>query len=462
MHRSSRSATSPSFELPCLQRVLSAELIAQALAEYDRQGKRRRLLPPPVVFWLVVGMGLFRSLNVQVVLGRVRDSLSDAVGWGPAEPPHTTSITQARDRLGWRVVRAIFEKLAELLSGRHAQADTWLGLRVFALDGTTFLATDTAANEAEFGRAGASRGGKSAFPQLRAVALMGAWTHLLAAASVAPYRTSELALAEEILDRVKAGMLLLLDRAYYSFGWLAALRRREAHFVVRLKKGRCALNPTKRRRLGPHDTEAVLPIPKYLRRRDRTLPDELRVRLVTLRRKGFRPITLVTSLLDPTAHPAQDVAELYLDRWEVELGYRELKIHLRDEKAIFRSHRPDRVRQEAYGLLIAYNCVRALMAEAAEVAGVRPIELSFTGCLERIRAALTCMAVAEVPINADRLLDALGRCRLQKRRPGRRYDRAVKRKMSSYPRKRTGQRAATSRSRRRRQRQTSRGARLAP
>jgi hypothetical protein len=242
-------------------------------------------------------------------------------------------------------------------------------------------------------------------------------------------------------------MLLLLDRAYYSFAWLSELRRRQADFVVRIKQGGCSLRPKKRQRLGPCDWLGELPLPSSLRRKRADLPDRLPVRVLTFRRKGFRTMTLVTSLLDAARFPAEEVCARYLDRWEAELGYRELKVHLGEREAVFRSQKPERVRQEAYGLLIAFTCVRALMAEAAATVGVRPIELSFVACLQNIRLELTRLVSCDDEVALGRLLDALGRHRLPPRRKGRRYERAVKRKMSNFPRKRRGQKATATRRR---------------
>ena len=98
--------------------------------------------------------------------------------------------------------------------------------------------------------------------------------------------------------------------------------------------------------------------------------------------------------------------------------------------------------KETYGLLIAYNCVRALIAEAAEVAGVRPRQLGFTDCLQLTRTMLVLMAQAD-PLRLPEFYAALidqkaTTCVLPKRREGRRCPREVKQKMSNYARKRKG------------------------
>jgi hypothetical protein len=441
--------------LAALASVLPIELIMEAIQACGRQAKRVRKLPPEVVTWLVVGMGLYRGKSASNVLRRVMEGLGDVLSWGLAELPHSTSITHARDRLGWETVRLIFRKLAEHLSAKHAAASVWLGLRVLVLDGTTFMTADTPANDAAFGRPGTSRGGApSAYPRMRGIVLMGAWCHLIAEVVLGPYRgTSELKMAQQyLLPRLKSGTVILMDRLYYAFAWLTGLDDKDVYFVVRMKKGKRCLKARKRKKLAPGDWLGVLPCPGNLRN-DPRVPEQFEVRIVTYKRKGFRAITVVTNLLDPELYPAREIGKLYLDRWEAEVGYRELKIHMGENRVLFRSQRPDRVLQEAYGLLIAYNCVRALMAEAAAEAGIEPRQLSFVDCLDRIRLAVMDLARAEpeqLPALRAKLITDLARCRIQPKKEGRRYDRAVKIKQSNYARKRPGQKAATSRRRQRR------------
>lgn len=443
------------FELKALTEVLPSSLIAECLSEAGKKDQRSDgKLPMALLPWLLIGMGLFRDLSIAQVLSRVVAATGGLVRWGRAELPHATSLAKARDRLGWEVVRAIFRRFAALLTEHHSTALLWRGLSVFTLDGTTFRTPDTPANEAWFGRPGTSRGGTSAYPHLRAVMLVGAWTHVVADVVFGPYHVNELKLAEHMLERLKPGMLLLLDRAFHCFVWPARLLERKTDFVMRAKSGRCVTKPTKLRRLGPGDWLCVLRANEYTRRRWPGY-DDVRVRMITRRRKGFRPVTVLTSLLSADDYPAQEIFNLYQDRWEAELGYRELKVHLADEPVPFRSYRPDRVLQEAYGLLIAYNAVRALMCRGAEVAGVAPIGLSFTECLEHVRVALMTHTT-----EAD-LVDAISRRILPPRRPGRSYPRAVKIKFSKWPRKRTGQAPAKTRRQQQRARYAERQARLA-
>jgi hypothetical protein len=420
--------------LGALRGLITPELLERALRSEGVCAKRIRKLPPDLVACLAVAMALFRTLAIENVLRRIVDGFEGFQRFGFAELPCATSIAHARDRLGWKPLRALFESLVSTLLPKHADMCAWHGFQVFALDGMCCRMPDTKANEAHFGRPGTTRGGKAGFPQLRSLLLVSAWTHVVARAVVGPFRTGELTLAEQLLPAIDASWLILMDRGFYAYAWLASLVSRRQPFVVRVKTDRNALHVRKGQLLGRGDRLARVLIPRGLGQKRRDLPRELVLRFVTATRRGFRRRLLATTLLDAATFPASEIAALYADRWEAELAYREMKIHQADKRVnvTFRSHTPTRVLQEFYALLIAYNCIRALMADAARLVGAKPTQLSFTNCLERIRAALTGVGSALHEL----LLVDLSLCRLQRRRPGRRYERAVKIKMSNYPRTR--------------------------
>ena len=94
---------------------------------------------------------------------------------------------------------------------------------------------------------------------------------------------------------------------------------------------------------------------------------------------------LVSSVLDPQQAPAQELAALYHERWEIECALDELKTHLRGARIVLRSKTADLVRQEFYGLLMAHFAVRALMHEAALKANVDPDRLSFLHAVRVVR-----------------------------------------------------------------------------
>ena len=108
---------------------------------------------------------------------------------------------------------------------------------------------------------------------------------------------------------------------------------------------------------------------------------------------------LVTSVLDAQQAPAEELAALYHERWEIETALDELKTHLRGARIVLRSKTADLVRQELYGLLMAHFAVRALMHEAALKANVDPDRLSFLHAVRVVRRKLP--AFNAIPPSAE-------------------------------------------------------------
>jgi hypothetical protein len=138
---------------------------------------------------------------------------------------------------------------------------------------------------------------------------------------------------------------------------------------------------------------------------------------------------LITTLTDPTAAPAQELAACYHERWEAETGYQALKTHQRGPRRVLRSEHPDGINQEIYAYLITHQAVRQLMIQAAAGAGLDPDRLSFTTALRLARRSVTNQLTA----TARTLAAAVREC-LQDRntRRDRVSPRAVKRPVSPY------------------------------
>jgi hypothetical protein len=105
--------------------------------------------------------------------------------------------------------------------------------------------------------------------------------------------------------------------------------------------------------------------------------------------EGAEPIyRLVTSILENEKAPAEELAALYHERWEIETALDELKTHLRGSRIVLRSKTPDLVRQEFHGLLMAHFAIRGLMHEAALKAQEDPDRLSFLHAVRVVRRKL--------------------------------------------------------------------------
>ena len=170
---------------------------------------------------------------------------------------------------------------------------------------------------------------------------------------------------------------------------------------------------------------------------------QITVRVIDCQLRGFRPFRLITSLEDEKIS-AREIVKHYHQRWEIEIAFDEIKTHqcatLRGQSpTIFRSKRPDLVKQELYALLVSYNAVRVLMQRAARQAGNQPVEISFLDSLQAIIDAVPVLNWKEHPHSPaemmDYLLGVLAASEIECARRARINPRVVKVKVSRFPRK---------------------------
>ncbi len=412
--------------------------VLEALAATGTATLRRRRFPAEQVVWLVLGMALFRDIAIVDVVKYLALVLPGSGTRAIAD----SAVAQARARLGASPLRWLFEKCAEAWAKASADRLRWRGLAVYGVDGTTVRVPDSPENRAEFGGQGAGGGrGMSGYPLVRAVTLMALRSHLLLAARFGPYNVSERRHARSLWPSVPDDSLVIVDRGFMYARDLVPLQAngRNRHWLTRARK-----NNKWRvvKRLGPGDALAEVLVNRGSRRQDPALPERWAMRAIRYRRRGFREQTLLTSLIDPAKYPRDEVIALYHERWELELGYDEVKTEMLEREEAIRSKTPAGVEQELWGVALAYNLVRLEMERAAEIAEVPPTRMSFVGCLRAIKFQLVLFAAIS-PGKMAKVLDRFhhelaASCVLPPRRSERLYPRAVKIKMSNYPRNRPG------------------------
>jgi hypothetical protein len=425
--------------LEALERVLPPDLIQAAATAASVPTERRRKLPNDVTLLVCIAMSLFTQHALDVVLHKMVHGLR--LFWPDPDLPLATksALSQARYRLGARPVVALFHRLCRPLATEQTPGAFLCGLRLMALDGTVEDVPDSPANARAFGRHHGDRGA-SAFPQVQGVYLSECGTHAVSDAGCWPCHVSERVGALRLLRSVRAGMVLLLDRGFYSFEMLERTLARGAHVL-----GRVPAHVTLRvRHALPDGSYWAYIYPSDPQRRQRG--DHLLVRVIVYTltdpaRPGCGEThRLIPTLLDAQTAPALDLIGAYHARWAIELTIDAIDTHQRLVQHPLRSQKPVGVIQELYGLLIAHDAVRALMAEAATQAGLAPTRLSFVHS-----GALICVAIADFQLVApadhallyQRLLRDLAACRLPERAP-RTNPRVVKRKMSHFKLKRGG------------------------
>jgi hypothetical protein len=354
------------------------------LRETGRESIRQRQLPAHVVFYYVIGLALFSEVSY----GEVLRCLVEGLGWlGDSSVQRIrrtgrSAISMARARLGAEPLRCMVESKIMPIASRETRGAWFRDWRLVSIDGTTLDLADTTANEEAFGRPGASRG-KSAFPQLRMVSLVENGTHVLFGTKWGRYNESENRLASSVLSHLEAGMLCLADRGFFGYAHWKQASATGADLLWRMKKN---TNLPCDRRLADGSYLSRIYSSAKDRRHHR---DAIVVRVIEYELKGIddgEPLyRLITTVLDAGKAPADELAALYHDRWEIENVFDEFKTHLRGRQAVLRSKTPELVEQEFYGFLLAHFAIRGLMHEAALKAGVDPDRLSFIHAVRVVR-----------------------------------------------------------------------------
>lgn len=415
---------------------LNPAWIEDALWATGTASLRRRRLPAEQAIWLVLGMALLRRESID----RVAKMLDLALPSTDGQPIAKSSLAQARTRLGEDPLAYLFAVTADRWATESADRHAWRGLTLHGIDGTTLRVPDSPENWAAFGgQCGNGTRNGSAYPLVRMVAVMTLRSHILSAVHFANYAVGETSLSDGFWNELPDNSITIADRNFLVADDLTRLQRsgRNRHWLTRAK------STTKLRvlrRLGRNDDLVEITLSDKTRRAYPDLPPVWTARAIRYQRKGFRPSTLLTSLLDAEQFPADEIVALYHERWEIELGYDEIKTHLLEREEAIRSRTPAGVRQELWAIALGYNLVRVEMARVAHEAGVQPNRISFVNAVAFIRAAWLTWATP--PLAPGRIPEGMANLRrdlklliLPPRRTDRAYPRAVKIKMSAYNRK---------------------------
>jgi hypothetical protein len=418
------------------RRHLDPDWIEDALIATGTATVRRRRLPAEQTLWLVIGMAMIRNQSIE----RVAASLNVALPTPSGQLAARSGLTQARQRLGSEPLDYLFSLTGNEWASRSANSHRWKGLAVYAIDGSTLRVPDSRENWDAFGgNLGNGKRAGSAYPTVRVLALMAVRSHVLAAMRFAPYNVGEVTLARELWPDLPTNSLTIVDRNFLLGADLSRLvgDGTNRHWMCRAK------STTKikvLKRFGKDDALVEVVFAKSTRRANKELPEHWIVRAVTYKRKGFRQSTLLTSLLDPKEYPRLELLELYHERWEIELGFDEIKTHMLAREEAIRSRTPDAVRQELWGIGLAYNLLRVEMERVADEVGVAPTRISFVNALSLITASWLLwstppLAPGRIPVALIDLRSRLRLLLLPQRRRERSYPRVVKIKMSAYDKK---------------------------
>jgi len=380
-------------DLSTFTQNIPLEWVASALDLSSQATIRRRRLPADQVLWLVLGMALFRDEPVHEVARRLNIC---AQGLASDHLLARSGVTEARKRLGADPVEWLFRKTGTQWGAERYDDDAWHDLQVFAVDGALLRTPDTPELRDHFGSGNTPSERQTPFPMLRLVALMNVRSHVILDAQLSPYRRSEMRLADEFLQQIPDHSVTLFDKGFWGAELLSSLSSAgsNGHWLIPAKKGLVCEEVT---RYSQHDRLVRMKVSPQARKRNPALPSHWEVREVSYEIQG-KVKTVMTSLPVDT-YNAKAVAKLYQERWEIELGFRDIKSSMQQNAMTLRSKKVDLVYQEVWGLLLAYNVIRREASQAAMAFGRSPSDIRFKPACQYIAVQLIVMAAAN-PISA--------------------------------------------------------------
>lgn len=371
--------------LGVLTRVFPADVVDAVIGRTGALEQRNRLLPSRLMVYYVMALALFSNGSYEEVMR----SLLAGMEWLSGRfrewvMPTKAAIYKARTRLGSAVMVELFAEVAKPFAAPDGPG-FYKGWRLVSVDGTTLDLADTPANEKAYGRPGTKTDFKSAFPQARVLGLVECGTHAVFSAVASRYDTSEHDMYPALLADLARDMLAMADRGFFSYQAWKDSAATGAALLWRMKAN--SVLPVVEEFEDGSYLSAVYPSPTDRRKASNGIPVRVIEYEVTTG-DDVSTFLLITTILDPAAAPAEDLARLYARRWEIESSFDELKTHQRGPGIVLRSKTPDGVLQEIYGHLCAHYAIRSLIGTVAAEFDEDPLHFSFTRTLRAARRSL--------------------------------------------------------------------------
>ena len=269
-----------------------------------------------------------------------------------------SALIQARHRLWKKPMQLLFSLLAKKWDDEQRKmaplSTGFCGLSNYAVDGVVWSVPETKENALSFWRNGST----SAWPQIRAVCLVNTESRIVRDIAFWDYPNGELTYAKDLWSSAPDFSLTIFDRLYYSasllINWNKDTReweRIERHWLVR---SRDTIRHEVLHTFWEWDVHVRLITSPQAKKKDPSLPEYWEARLIEREIDG-KTYKFLTSLMDAQKYDASKIAAYYVERWEIELAYREVKQGLLEGELVLRSKLPELIEQEVWGMFLAYE-----------------------------------------------------------------------------------------------------------
>ena len=368
--------------------TLFAEIISpDFLARIDTT-KRHRHYGSIVVFWCWIAQILDGNTSCAKAVSRLQGWLQSC--GLPVPSSDTSSYCKGRIRLPESFIRKASSQVQSYLKRSISPADLWQGMTLKAIDGSSVKLEDTLENQEEFPQPSTQKSG-CGFPVMGITGLLnlshGGWD----AFCCAKQSTHDSTMAWDLMEHLESGDLLLADRAYCSYAYIASLLEKGVHSLMRLhQKREAGLDWNQGKKISSCERIVTWKRPAYNKQNKEfsqeawnQLPQEMTIRLIRLAyedRSGQKKWMIVaTTLTDHKRYDGVELHALYAKRWEIELKLRDIKTSMGFEMMQVKT--PQMALKTLSMLQLSYNLVRALMKQAAHHHGLEKDNISFKECL---------------------------------------------------------------------------------
>ena len=243
------------------------------------------------------------------------------------------AFSQARSKLNeWGFIR--LNEIAVDTFYNRAGYYTWNHFRLLAVDGTRIMLPNHPTIKEEFGECSFGPNADSKRSMAIGSMLYDVLNQITIDAQLAPYKninnkkSSERALLEKHMPKLKEGDLLLLDRGYSSFALFFLLKAQNIEFCVRMK-GSWWKEVRGFRESGEKERIVTFILPDKdrdkLAQYPKSASEPIKCRLIRVELDTGEIEILCTSLIDTKQYPYEQFKELYHFRWNEEEAYKLLK-----------------------------------------------------------------------------------------------------------------------------------------
>ena len=412
-------------------------LVDWSAADQEFSVRENAVYTTSVVLWLLVSQRMNPEASLEAAVKRLIDTQPDFLPRNKRVIEGTLSAgtgaySRARSRLPRRAAEWFAERVSQSLI--EATAPSFEGRRVYLLDGTTLTLAPEPGLRREFPPASNQHG-----PGVWPVALLVVAHELASGAALIPavgamygtHAVSETALVPDVFAQLPADGIVMADAGFgiFKVAWDAQQSHRD--FVFRLTESRFAALRRQATVIARGSNTVTYslawrPSPKE-RQTHPHLPSDavIEVRLHEIRIHDTLTLCLVTSL----PHAAEELAELYRHRGDIEIDIRNLKVVLNTERIPARS--VEMFHKELLTTLVAYNLVTQFRRQAATLIAEPPRRLSFKRTWTTFHIFLWSSSATDAPQWRAQYRKALTIATQDKlpNRPGRSFER------ETYPRR---------------------------